>query len=77
MKQITITDRAAAMVEAFRDEEHTDHIKALTLDLVCSLIDDAETNEAMSREDLRLLSTISDYNRLITELSKTSDEQRN
>lgn len=73
MKQITLTDEASTMVERFRDEEYTNCIKALTLDLVCSLIDDAETNEAMSREELRLLSTISDYNRLITELSKTDD----
>ena len=73
MKQVTLTDIASAMVERFRDDEHIDHIKALTLDLVCSLIDDAETNEAMSRGELRLLSIISDYNRLITELSKTSD----
>lgn len=68
-----LTDVASAMVEQFRDEEYTDHIKALALDLVCSLIDDAETNEAMSRGELRLLSTISDYNRLITELSKASE----
>ena len=74
MIQVMLTNVASAVVEAFRDEEHADHIKALMLDLVCSLIDDAETNEAMSREDLRLLSIISDYNRLITELSKTSDE---
>lgn len=73
MRQVMVTDEASAMVEQFRDEENIDHIKALTLDLVCSLIDDAETNEAMSREELHLLSTISDYNRLITELSKTSD----
>lgn len=73
MKQVMLTDVASAMVEQFRDEENTDHIKALTLDLVCSMIDDAETNEAMSRGELRLLSIISDYNRLITELSKTSD----
>ena len=73
MKQVMLTDIASAMVEQFRDEENTDHIKALTLDLVCSLIDDAETNEEMSREELSLLSIISDYNRLITELSKTSD----
>ena len=73
MKQVMLTDEASAMVEQFRDEENTDHIKALTLDLVCSLIDDAETNEAMSRGELRLLSTISDYNRLITELSKASE----
>lgn len=73
MKQVMLTDVASAMVEQFRDEENTDHIKALTLDLVCSLIDEAEINEAMSREELSLLSIISDYNRLITELSKTSD----
>lgn len=73
MKQVMLTDVASAMVEQFRDEENTDHIKALTLDLVCSMIDDAETNEAMSRGELRLLSTISDYNRLITELSKASE----
>ena len=73
MKQVMLTDVASAMVEQFRDEENTDHIKALTLDLVCSLIDDAETNEAMSREELSLLSIISDYNRLITELSKASE----
>ena len=73
MKQVMLTDEASAMVEQFRDEENTDHMKALTLDLVCCLIDDAETYEAMSREELHLLSTISDYNRLITELSKTSD----
>ena len=73
MKQVMLTDLASAMVEQFRDEEYTDHIKAFTLDLVCSLIDDADTNEAMSREELRLLSTISDYNRLITELSKASE----
>ena len=73
MRQVMITDAASAMVEQFRDEENIDHIKAWMLDLVCSLIDDAETNEAMSREELRLLYTISDYNRLITELSKTSD----
>lgn len=73
MKQVMLTDIASAMVEQFRDEENTDHIKALTLDLVCSLIDEAEINEAMSREELSLLSIISDYNRLITELSKTSD----
>ena len=73
MKQVWLTDVASAMVEQFRDEEYIDHIKALTLDLVCSLIDDAETNEAMSRVELRLLSTISDYNRLITELSKASE----
>lgn len=73
MKQVMLTDVASAMVEQFRDEEYTDHIKALALDLVCSLIDDAETNEAMSRGELRLLSTISDYNRLITELSKASE----
>lgn len=73
MKQVLLTDVASAMVEQFRDEEYIDHIKALTLDLVCSLIDDADTNEAMSREELRLLSTISDYNRLITELSKASE----
>lgn len=73
MKQVLLTDVASAMVEQFRDEEYIDHIKALTLDLVCSLIDDAETNEAMSRGELRLLSTISDYNRLITELSKASE----
>ena len=73
MRQVMVTDEASAMVEQFRDEENTDHIKAWMLDLVCSLIDDAETNEAMSREELHLLSTISDYNRLITELSKTSD----
>lgn len=73
MKQVMLTDVASAMVEQFRDEAYTDHIKALTLDLVCSLIDDAETNEAMSRGELRLLSTISDYNRLITELSKASE----
>ena len=73
MKQVMLTDIASAMVEQFRDEEHIDHIKALTLDLVCSLIDEAEINEAMSREELSLLSIISDYNRLITELSKTSD----
>lgn len=73
MKQVMLTDVASAMVEQFRDEENTDHIKALTLDLVCSLIDEAEINEVMSREELSLLSIISDYNRLITELSKTSD----
>ena len=73
MKLVLLTDVASAMVEQFRDEEYIDHIKALTLDLVCSLIDDAETNEAMSRVELRLLSTISDYNRLITELSKASE----
>ena len=73
MKQVMLTDIASAMVEQVRDEENTDHIKALTLDLVCSLIDAAEINEAMSREELSLLSIISDYNRLITELSKTSD----
>lgn len=73
MKQVLLTDVASAMVEQFRDEEYIEHIKALSLDLVCSLIDDSDTNEAMSREELRLLSTISDYNRLITELSKASE----
>lgn len=73
MKQVLLTNVASAMVEQFRDEEYIEHIKALSLDLVCSLIDDADTNEAMSREELRLLSTISDYNRLITELSKASE----
>ncbi len=73
MRKVTITNRAFAMVEAYRDEQHTDQVKANLLDVVCSVIDNAETDQAMSRENLRLLSAISDLNDLITELSKTND----
>lgn len=73
MKQVTITDRASEMIEAYRDEEHTDHIKARLLDIMCCIIDEAEINGNMSRADLRLLATISNYNDLITELSQTSE----
>ena len=74
MKQVTITDRASAMIEAYRDEEHANHIKASLLDVICYIIDEADINRNMSRADLRLLATISEYSDLITELSQTNDE---
>lgn len=73
MKQISITDRAFAMIEAYRDEEHTDHIKASLFDAVCGIIDDANDNDTMSSDTLHLLAAISDLNELITELSKTNE----
>lgn len=72
MQQVTITDRASEIVKSFRDEEHTNQIKAHLLDVVCSVIDDVDINGTMSGE-VRLLSVISDLNDLIMELSKTSD----
>ena len=74
MKQIEVTDRAFAMIEAYRDEEHTDHIKASLLDAVCGIIDDANDNDTMNSDTLHLLAAISDLNELINELSKTSEQ---
>lgn len=73
MRRVEVTDRASAMVGTYRDERYTNQAKADLLDVVCSVIDDAEASGTISREDLRILSAISDLNDLITALSETRD----
>lgn len=72
MKQIEVTDRAFALIEAYRNDT-TEIIKASLFDAVCGIIDDATENDMMGNDTLHILAGISDLNELITELSKTKD----
>lgn len=76
MKKVNLTNKAASMVEAFRDEAHTANIKSYLLDIVCSIIDEADESGGMSKDGMQMLCTVSDFNELITELSRTSEAEQ-
>lgn len=76
MKKVNLTNKAASMVEAFRDEAHMANIKSYLLDIVCSIIDEADESGGMSQDVMHMLCTVSDFKELMTELSKTSEAEQ-
>ena len=60
MKQIEVTNTAAALVEALRDDEYLEMKKAGICDLLCEIVNDADTNGTAKEEFLPLLVTIGD-----------------
>lgn len=72
MKRIKVTDTAATLIEAFRDDEYFDMKKAKICDLLCEIVNDADTNDTAKEEFLPCLVAIGDYVDLINALHEQS-----
>lgn len=68
MKRIEVSDTAAARIEALRDGEHLNMTKATICDLLCEIVNDADTDGTGKEEFLPLLVAIGDYVDLINAL---------
>lgn len=73
MRQISVTERAFLEIKSYRDEGFLNYVKSNLFDAACEIIDDASGDDVISGTALRALVTISDFNDLITELSKTEE----
>lgn len=71
MKQIQVSERAAALIALCRDPESLNVKKGILCDLLCSIVDVADEHNIPKQEFLPLMVAVSDYVEMVNELSKT------